>query len=310
VQTTIKAPAAVAGTGLHSGAPARVTIRPAPPGTGIVFRRLDVERAAADVPALWDHVAQAPLHTRIVNEAGVAVSTIEHAMAGFAATGLLNAVVEIDGPELPILDGSAALWARAVLLAGLRLQRAPLAAIEVLEPVEVREGDALARIEPAAVPSMSFLIDFPDAAIGRQEMDLGLSGDAALRELCDARTFCRASEVDWMRARGLALGGSLLNAVVVDGARVLSPGGWRRPDEAVRHKMLDALGDLYTAGLPILGRYRGVKAGHAITNRLLRELFAREGAWRRVSCDSAAMQAVLPGAGVRASSLADLPAVA
>ncbi len=300
----------MAGTGLHSGAPVRVTIRPAPPGTGIVFRRLDVERAAADVPALWDRVAQAPLNTRIVNGAGVHVSTIEHAMAAFAATGLFNAVVEVDGPELPILDGSAAPWARAVLLAGLRLQRAPLEAIEILERVEVRDGGAAACIEPASAPSMSFEIDFPDAAIGRQEKDLLLSGDAALRELCDARTFCRASEVEWMRARGLALGGSLLNAVVVEGARVLSPGGWRRPDEAVRHKMLDALGDLYTAGLPILGRYRGVRSGHAMTNRLLRELFGRTSAWRRVPCDSAAMQGLLPGAGVRASSLADLPAVA
>ncbi len=310
MQTTIKAPAAVAGMGLHSGVPVRATIRPAPPGTGVVFRRTDVEARAADIPALWDRVAQAPLNTRIVNEAGVHVSTVEHLMAAFAATGLLNAVVEIDGPEVPILDGSAAPWARAVLLAGLRLQRAPLEAIEILDAVEVRDGEAVARIEPAPVPSMSFAIDFADAAIGRQELELGLSGDAPLRELCDARTFCRAADVEWMRARGLALGGSVLNAVVVEGARVLTPGGWRRPDEAVRHKMLDALGDLYTAGLPILGRYRGVRAGHAITNRLLRELFAREGAWRRVPCDAPELQAVLPGAGVRAASLADLPAVA
>ncbi|HVG47082.1 MAG TPA: UDP-3-O-acyl-N-acetylglucosamine deacetylase, partial [Rubellimicrobium sp.] len=261
------------------------------------------------IPALWDRVAQLPLNTRIVNADGVAVSTIEHLMAALAGTGLRNLLVEIDGPEVPILDGSAAPWVQAILGAGLANQDAPLDVIEILAPVEVRDGLASARLEPSPVPEMSFAIDFPDAAIGHQDKVLALSNGAFLRELCDSRTFCRQADVEMMRAKGLALGGTYLNAVVVDGARVLTPGGLRHPDEAVRHKMLDAVGDLYTAGAPILGRYVGHRSGHALTNRLLRALFAQPEAWRRVPCDPARL-ALLPGAGVGAADLADLPAVA
>jgi UDP-3-O-[3-hydroxymyristoyl] N-acetylglucosamine deacetylase len=309
VQTTLKSPVTVSGIGLHSGSPARVVLRAARPGTGVRFRRTDVEAAAAEIPALWDHVLVSPLNTRIVNESGVYVSTIEHLMAALAGTGVTNVLVEIDGPEVPILDGSSAPWLRAIQSAGLRRQSVPLHVIEVLRPVEVRDGLVSARLEPARGLEMSFAIDFPDAAIGRQRKALSLSGDAFARELSDSRTFCRAADVEAMRGRGLALGGTYLNAVVVDGPRVLTPGGLRHPDEAVRHKMLDALGDLYTAGAPIVGRYRGVRAGHAMTNRLLRALFADPHAWRRVT-GTAEMLARLPGAGATAESLADLQAVA
>ena len=309
MQTTLQTPVAISGIGLHTGSPARVTLRGAQAGTGIVFRRLDVTDRDPVVPALWDRVAQLPLNTRIVNAAGVSVSTIEHLMAALAGTGLRNAVVEIDGPEVPILDGSAAPWVQAILGAGLAVQDAPLEVIEILAPVEVQDGPASARLEPSPVPEMRFAIDFPDAAIGRQEKALALSNGAFLRELCDSRTFCRQADVDMMRSKGLALGGTYLNAVVVDGARVLTPGGLRHSDEAVRHKMLDAFGDLYTAGAPILGRYVGRRSGHALTNRLLRALFAQPEAWRRVPCDPARLT-LLPGAGVGAADLADLPAVA
>jgi UDP-3-O-[3-hydroxymyristoyl] N-acetylglucosamine deacetylase len=309
VQTTLHTPASVAGTGLHSGSPARVLLKDAAPGTGIVFRRVDVTDRDNLIPALWDRVLQSPLATRIVNSDGVMVSTIEHLMAALAGTGVRNAVVEIDGPEVPILDGSAAPWVRAILAAGVAAQDARLEVIEILEPVEVREGLAWARLEPSATPEMDFTIDFPDAAIGHQEKALGLSNGAFVRELCDSRTFCRQADVDAMRSRGLALGGTYLNAVVVDGARVLTPGGLRHPDEAVRHKMLDALGDLATAGAPILGRYVGHRAGHTLTNQLLRALFARPEAWRRVPCDEATL-ARLPGAGLGVEDLADLQAVA
>jgi UDP-3-O-[3-hydroxymyristoyl] N-acetylglucosamine deacetylase len=309
VQTTLKSPVSMSGMGLHSGAPVRVVLRGARPGTGVRFRRTDVEAQAAVIPALWDHVVVSPLNTRIVNESGVYVSTIEHLMAALAGTGVTNVVVEIDGPEVPILDGSSAPWLHAILSAGLRSQAAPLEAIEILRPVEVRDGLVSARLEPARGAEMSFAIDFPDAAIGRQRKSLSLTGDAFVRELSDSRTFCRAADVDAMRAQGLALGGTYLNAVVVDGARVLTPGGLRHRDEAVRHKMLDAMGDLYTAGAPILGRYRGVRAGHATTNRLLRALFANPATWRRVTC-SAETMGRLPGLGARTDSLADLQAVA
>jgi UDP-3-O-[3-hydroxymyristoyl] N-acetylglucosamine deacetylase len=275
----------------------------------VLFRRTDVVGRDPLVPARWDRVEISPLNTRIVNEAGVHVSTIEHLMAALAGTGVSNALVEIDGPEVPILDGSSALWARAIQRAGLRGLDAPQEAVEVLRPVEVSDGPALARLEPAPGFAVSFAIEFPDAAIGRQSRELDLAGRAFLHELCDSRTFCRAADLETMWSRGLALGGTPLNAVVVDGERVMTPGGWRHPDEAVRHKMLDAVGDLATAGLPILGRYVGVRAGHAITNRLLRALLAQPDAWRRVTCDAATL-ARLPGIGVRGGDLAGLPAVA
>ena len=309
MQTTLKSPLTMAGAGLHSGRPARVTLREAPAGTGVIFRRTDVVGRDPQVAARWDRVEISPLNTRIVNGAGVQVSTIEHLMAALAGTGLPNVLVEIDGPEVPILDGSSRVWTQAILRAGLRTLDAPQEAISILKPVEVSEGGASARLDPGPGFTLSFAIDFPDAAIGRQSREIDLAGDAFLRELSDSRTFCRAADLETMWSQGLALGGTPLNAVVVDGERVMTPGGWRHPDEAVRHKMLDAVGDLATAGLPILGRYVGRRAGHAMTNRLLRALFATPSAWRRVTCD-AGLLSRLPGLGRPGRDLADLPAVA
>lgn len=310
MQTTIEHAVTFDGVGLHGGQPARLVVRPAPAGHGIVFRRTDLagDLAARDalVPALWSNVQEFPLNTRIVNGAGVSVSTIEHLMAALAGCGVHNALVDLDGPEVPILDGSAAAFVRGLVAAGLTRLEAPLRAIEVLRPVEVRHGAAMARLAPATTLQIDFSIDFEDAAIGRQSKTLNMANGTFVRELCDSRTFCRQADVDMMRARGLALGGTLENAVVVDGAEVLTPGGLRHPDEAVRHKMLDALGDLATAGAPILGRYTGVRAGHAMTNRLLRALMASPESWRWVTCD-AGIAARLPGVGVHA---ADLHAVA
>lgn len=258
------------------------------------------------IPALWQNVIVSPLNTRIENADGVSVSTIEHIMAALSGCGIYNALIDIDGPEVPIMDGSSADFVRGFVAAGVALLDAPLFAIKVIAPVEVRHGDAMARIAPATSLQIMFDIEFADAAIGHQKKTLNMANGAFVRELCNSRTFCRQADVAEMRAKGLALGGSLLNAVVVDGDAVLTPGGLRYPDEAVRHKMLDALGDLFTAGAPILGRYSGVRAGHAMTNHLLRALFARPEAWRMVRCTTATA-ARLPGVGVRA---ADLSAVA
>jgi UDP-3-O-[3-hydroxymyristoyl] N-acetylglucosamine deacetylase len=260
------------------------------------------------VPARWDLVEISPLNTRIVNADGVSVSTIEHLMAALSGCGVHNALIEIDGPEVPILDGSAAGFARAILDAGLRRQDAPLRAIEMLDVVEVHYGQAMARLRPARGHEprglrIDFEIDFVDPAIGHQSRVLDMANGAFLRELCDSRTFCRLSDVEAMQAQGLALGGTFENAGMVDGDRVLSPGGLRHPDEAVRHKMLDALGDLGTAGLPILGVYEGLRAGHAMTNRLLRALFARPEAWRIVTCD-AALEDRLPGSRLKPADFA------
>ncbi|RYG90868.1 UDP-3-O-acyl-N-acetylglucosamine deacetylase [Loktanella sp. IMCC34160] len=302
MQTTISQPVTFEGIGLHSGQPARLRVCPAPAHHGIVFRRTDVVGADALVRARWDFVSQEPLNTRVVNEAGVSVATIEHLMAALAGSGLHNVLIDIDGPEVPILDGSSAEFVRGLVAAGTTSLAAPLRAIRVLLTIEVSNGDAVARLSPSDSLEIDFRIDFADAAIGRQEKTLNMANGAFVRELCDSRTFCRQSDVDAMHAAGLALGGSLDNAVVVDGAEVLSPGGLRHRDEAVRHKMLDALGDLYTAGAPILGRYTGSRAGHALTNKLLRALFDHPEAWDWVTCD-ARIAARLPGVGVHFSDL-------
>ena len=306
MQRTVKSDLRFEGVGLHTGRTARMVVRPAAAGHGIRFRRTDVAAARATIPARWDAVEISPLCTRLVNGAGVAVSTVEHLMAALAGTGIHDALIEIDGPEVPILDGSAAPFVRAFLTRGVRRLPAPVRALEILREVRVETEAGWAALAPSAGVEMAFHIDFPDPAIGRQDLTLDLGNGAFVRELCDARTFCRQQDVEAMRASGLALGGSFDNAVVVDGACVLSPGGLRRADEAVRHKMLDAVGDLALAGAPILGRYTGHRAGHALTNRLLRKLFATPGAVRTVTCD-AARAARLPGIG---ADLAEMPAVA
>lgn len=249
------------------------------------------------VPAIWHAVEPSKLCTRIINDAGVSVSTIEHLMAAFSGCGVRNALVDIDGPEVPILDGSAAPFVRDILAKGVIEQAEPMRAIEILENVEVHEGASFARLEPGKGFAMDFDIDFAEEGIGHQHKALDLSNGAVVHELSDSRTFCLQSDVDSMRESGLALGGTLSNAVVFDGAKILSPGGLRYGDEPVRHKMLDAVGDLALAGSPIIGRYIGYRAGHALTNRLLRELFSRPEAYRFVDCDPV-MAAALPGAGV------------
>ena len=302
MQATLKKAVTFQGVGLHSGAPARLEIQPAPVNHGIVFRRTD-RTHAVDIPARWDHVRPSKLCTLMDDGQGATLSTVEHVMAALAGTGIHNALILVDGPEVPILDGSAAPFVRAILRAGIALQQAELRAIRVLRPVEVREGEAFARLIPADHLEIDFQIDFVDAAIGHQEKRLDMANGAFLRELADSRTFCRQADVEAMRRNGLALGGTYLNAVVVDGARVLSPGGLRHRDEAVRHKMLDAMGDLALAGAPLLARYTGHRAGHAMTNTLLRALFADPAAWCWETC-SPALEDRLPGAGVAGYDLA------
>ena len=304
MQTTIKTDIRFTGHGLHSGIPARLTIRPAPAHHGIWFHRTDVEGNAM-IPARHDAVVGSPLCTLLVNEAGVSVSTVEHVMAALSGCGVLNAIVDIDGPEVPILDGSAAEFVRGILRVGVRRLDAPVHVIEVLRRVAVQDGLASAELLPAPELEIDFSIDFDDIAIGRQHKVLRLSNGTFVRELCDSRTFCRRADVDAMQAAGKALGGSLANAVVVDGDRIENPEGLRHRDEAVRHKMLDAMGDLALAGAPILGRYTGIRAGHAMTNRLLNALFADPLAYRirTLGPDEAGL---LPGAGLEADRFVHL----
>lgn len=301
MQTTLKRAITLVGMGLHSGRPARLVLRPASEG-GIRFRRVDVTDRDNLITARYDHVTDTRLCTLVSNEAGVSVGTVEHLMAALAGTGITHAEIEIDGPEVPIMDGSSQRFVTAILRAGLAPVAGPLQAIRILKPVRDVQGDVVAELAPADSLSIDFEIDFPDGAIGHQARALSMVNGAFVHELADCRTFCRRQDVETMQANGLALGGSLDNAVVVDGERVLNPGGFRRTDECVRHKMLDALGDLYLAGAPILGAYRGVRAGHGATNRLLRRLFATPDAFEIVTLDAEAA-AQLPGAGVGVADL-------
>jgi UDP-3-O-[3-hydroxymyristoyl] N-acetylglucosamine deacetylase len=304
MQATLRQAVSFSGVGLHTGNPVRMTVRPKAAHMGLWFLRSDLPDSAP-IPARYDLVPMSRLCTKVQGEDGAEVSTIEHLMAALVGCGIHNAEIEVDGPELPILDGSAAPFVRAFLDAGIVRQSAPIHAIEILREVSVSEGEAMASLAPAPGLEMDFTIDFEDAAIGRQRRVANLANGRFVRELCDSRTFCRQADVDAMWAAGLALGGSYENAVVVDGGVVLSPGGLRHADEAVRHKMLDALGDLALAGAPILGRYTGVRAGHMLTNQLLRALFARPDAWRFVEC-TPEQAARLPGMGVKVADLADV----
>ena len=297
MQNTLKSEVIFEGVGLHTGRSVRMVVKPAVANHGIWFRRTDIALGDRMIPALWDAVNRSPLCTKLENTSGVTVSTVEHLMAALSGCGIHNALIELNGPEVPILDGSSAAFVRGFIGGGLQRQAAPVRALQVLKTVTVQQGDARATLSPANALRIDFEIDFVDQAIGRQVKSMNMANGSFVRELCDSRTFCRQADVDVMHANGLALGGTLQNAVVVDGADVLSPGGFRHADEAVRHKMLDALGDLALAGAPILGHYQGVRAGHSLTNTLLRALFETPGAVRVVECD-AEMTARLPGVGV------------
>ena len=304
MQKTIKSAITFRGTGLHSGKETRMTVHPAVADHGVWFKRTDVHDADNMIPARYDAVRPSQLCTLLVNDTGVTVSTVEHIMAALAGCGIYNALIEIDGPEVPIVDGSALPFLRGIMHRGIRELAAPVRAWEIVEPVSVTSGESTATLAASDVMQIDFHIDFEDAAIGRQSLSLNMANGSFARELSDSRTFCRQADVDAMQSNGLALGGQPgLNAVVFDGDRVSSPGGLRHADEPVRHKMLDALGDLYLAGAPILGRYVGDKSGHAMTNALLRELFATKGAWAYVTVDAAAA-AKLPGAGVSRADVA------
>jgi UDP-3-O-[3-hydroxymyristoyl] N-acetylglucosamine deacetylase len=289
-QHTIEQPAIIAGVGCHTGQYVRLSIRPAPVGHGLVFVRTDLD-GDNRIIASGVTVVQTTLGTVIGNAAGATVSTIEHLMAALAALAVDNLLIEVDGPEVPILDGSAEPFVQLLDRAGRRRQSAQRSYIEILEPIEVVEAGKRAALLPADRFEIAMQIDFPTAAIGHQAIDLQLDEGAFRRELADCRTFGFLHEVEALRRMGLARGGSLENAVVVDGDAILNPEGLRRPDEFVRHKALDAVGDLYVLGRPVLGRFEGLRAGHAINNLLVRALLERPQAWREVTLEPALAQA-------------------
>lgn len=253
-----------------------MTVLPANPDNGIVFRRLDT---GTEIRARWDQTVESALATVLSNGEGIRVGTIEHLMAAFAGNEIDNAVVEIDGPEVPIMDGSSAPFMRLIDRAGIEVQDAARRAIKVLKPVSVSDNGATATLLPDHAFSMSFEIDYDNPLIRQQDLQITFEAGTFESELSRARSFCLFDDIDRMRAAGLALGGSLDNAVVVQGNRILNAGGLRYADEFVRHKLLDAFGDLYLAGGPIIGHFHGTRCGHALTRRLLAALFADNAAW-------------------------------
>ena len=274
MQRTFRKAINIVGTGLHSGRPARLRLKPAVANMGIWFCRTDIHGQDNMVPALWDMVNDTRLSTGISNEAGTRVSTIEHLMAALAGCGVHNAIIEIDGPEVPIMDGSSVRFVTAIQAVGLVEQGQAVSVLEIHKTIRVEKGDAFAEISPLDRFEIDFTIDFPDTVVGRQSVDMDMRNGNFFHDLANCRTFCKAEDVDMMQAAGLALGGSLENALVIEGDHYQNVDGPRRNDECVRHKMLDALGDLFLSGAPILGRYRGYKSGHALTNQLLRKVFS------------------------------------
>lgn len=289
-QQTVAAPILMAGVGVHGGVRARLSIRPAPAGSGILFVRSDVREADNVIPARGELVSDVRLGTTLSNPAGTSIAVVEHLMAACAGMGVDNARIEIDGPEVPIMDGSSAVFCELLAQVGLVPQGAPRRRLRVLDTVEVRDGDKWARLSPSQGDALTVRarIDFASRAIGVQQIALRLQPGIFARDLAFARTFGFARDVEALQAMGLARGGSLDNAVVVDGDEILNPEGLRAEDEFVRHKVLDAVGDLSLAGGPIAGVYEADQPGHALNNALVRALLACRGAWRWELCEDEA----------------------
>ena len=281
-QSTLRGPAVTAGIELHGGQHTRLVMRPAPVGTGLVFVRTDITDRDNAIIVSPEAVTSVKNCTTLSNAAGVKVATIEHLLAALAASGIDNLYIDLDGEELPALDGSSEPFLKLIEQVGIVRQAAPRRYVKVLKAVEVRNGESFARIEPCDRLELDVTIDFEDEAIGRQRVEIVPNVRAFRERLASARTFARMHEVAALQAAGLSKGGSLDNAVIVDGDKVLNPEGLRFADEFVRHKALDLLGDLYLGG-PILGRVTTLKGGHGLNHDLLMALYGNTDTWEFTS---------------------------
>jgi UDP-3-O-[3-hydroxymyristoyl] N-acetylglucosamine deacetylase len=299
---TLKAAIDCVGRGLHSGTEVRLRLVPAAAGNGIVFHRTDLNRK---IPARFDYVSDTRLCTMISlpGHPDVSVGTIEHLMAALVASRIDDVTIEINGPELPILDGSAAPYLFLIQSAGVVEHGGEPSYIEILRPVRVENGEAFAELRPHSPGAyashgldLSLAIDFPAPAIGRQAFSMTLTPESFADDLASARTFTMAGEIEALRKVGLAKGGSLANAIVVEGAQVLNPEGLRWEDEFVRHKLLDVVGDLALAGAPLVGRFVGNRTGHTLNNRVLHSLFADADNYQVVGPSFAGSPLQLPAA--------------
>jgi UDP-3-O-[3-hydroxymyristoyl] N-acetylglucosamine deacetylase len=274
-QRTLQLKASVEGVGLHSGRPVRLTLLPAPTDAGIVFIRTDLAHAV-EIPARAEYVVDTTLNTTLGKD-GVRIGTVEHLLAALYGFGVDNVRVELNGPEVPILDGSAFPFVQLLETAGVREQRAPRKVAIVRKTATIVDGDKEVRLSPSSSFSIQCSIDFRHPLITDQRFGVELSARNFVREIARARTFGFAREVEFLRSRGLALGGSLENAIVVDDFHILNPEGLRFPDEFVRHKILDAIGDLALVGVPIIGQLHARKTGHALNHKLVKKLLTEPG---------------------------------
>jgi len=298
-QQTVVKTVRVDGIGLHKGTPVTLVMHPAPAGHGIVFRRVDLIDSLgaekATIPARFDTVTETTMCTTIGNEFGASVATIEHLMAAIAGLAIDNLLIEIDGPEVPMMDGSSAAFVDALRKTGMKSLNAPRYAIRILKPVQVEDGLKVTALVPADEFSIDVAIDFTCKAIGQQRASMSLMNGQFCAELSAARTFGFRRDVDMLQSIGLALGGSLDNAIVIDeDDTIMNEEGLRYDDEFVRHKALDAVGDLALAGAPIIGRFEGSRPGHDMNNRILHALFADQDAYELVPVTKD-MGARLPG---------------
>ena len=284
-QRTLKQTITTTGIGLHSGKKVTMTLKPAPANTGILFKRVDLQPPVI-IDSHPERVGETMLCTGLVTETAK-VATIEHLLSALAGLGIDNLWIEIDAPEIPIMDGSAAPFLYLILSTGIQELDAPKRFIKITKPIEARKGDAWARLTPYAGFKASFEIAFNHPAVNAtaQQLEINFSSQTYASEVARARTFGFMRDVEMLRSRNLGLGGSLENAIVLDEYRVINPDGLRYNDEFIRHKILDAVGDLYTLGHGIIGAFHGYKAGHAINNLLVRELLKQQEAWDMVTLD-------------------------
>lgn len=295
-QTTLSEQVVLTGIGVHSGAPATLTLLPAEAGVGIVFQRTDHENATA-VPALWSRVTATSLCTVLSDPAKDGVSTVEHVMAALAGLGIDNVVAEIDGPEMPIMDGSSAPFVDAILQAGIKRLDRGRRYLRIKKTVRVDAGSAWCELVPHDTGRFDITIDFDTPLIGRQRFAADMTPDVFRKDLSRARTFGNVSDVEQLWKMGFARGSSLENSVAISDGKVLNPEGTRWPDEFARHKALDAVGDLALAGLPILGLYRSFKGGHKMNHAIVEKLFEDRTAFEMVEAPAfrGAGQSVTPG---------------
>ncbi len=285
-QRTLKNVIRATGVGLHTGEKVYLTLRPAAPDTGIVFRRVDLDEPV-DIPARAEYVGDTRLSTTLERD-GVRISTVEHLLSAFAGLGVDNAYVDVSAAEVPIMDGSAGPFVFLIQSAGVEEQNAAKRYIRILESIEVSDGDKVARFDPFEGFKVRFGIDFDHPAFESRlnEAEMDFSSTSFVKEVSRARTFGFLRDIETLRENGLALGGSMENAIVVDDFRILNEDGLRYQDEFVKHKILDAIGDLYLLGHSLIGAFSGYKSGHALNNRLLKELVARESAWEEVTFEN------------------------